>query len=129
MWAKMFPEGDDGQTMQYKRADRVADLLQRTVAEILLRRVRDPRLGKLTVTSVEVSADLRYAKIYYCFVGSEKERPQVAQALEKARPFIRREIGRRVELRYVPDIQFFFDASFDYGEKIERLLHRIHEES
>lgn len=125
----MFLEGDDGQTMQYKRADRVADLLQRTVAEILLRRVRDPRLGKLTVTGVDVSADLRYAKIYYCFVGSEEERPQVAQALEKARAFIRREIGRRVELRYVPDIQFFFDASFDYGEKIERLLHRIHEES
>lgn len=115
--------------MQYKRADRVADLLQRTVAEILLRRVRDPRLGKLTVTGVDVSADLRYAKIYYCFVGSEEERSQVAHALEKARAFIRREIGQRVELRYVPDIQFFFDTSFDYGEKIERLLHRIHEES
>ncbi|MEJ5365836.1 MAG: 30S ribosome-binding factor RbfA [Desulfosoma sp.] len=115
--------------MEYKRADRVADLLQRTVAEILLRRVRDPRLGKLTVTGVEVSADLRYAKIFYCFVGTPEERPQVAKALEKARAFIRREIGQRVELRYVPDIQFFYDTSFDYGEKIERLLHRIHEES
>jgi len=115
--------------MEFKRSDRVADLLQRTVAEILLRRVRDPRLSKLTVTGVEVSADLRHAKIFYCFVGKVEERAEVVKALDKARSFIRREIGQRVELRYVPDIQFFYDASFDYGEKIERLLHRIHEES
>ncbi|SMC20401.1 ribosome-binding factor A [Desulfacinum hydrothermale DSM 13146] len=111
--------------MEYKRADRVADVLQRTIAELLYRRVRDPRLTKITITGVKLSDDLRYAKVFYCMTGTVEERDQAAAALDKATPFIRREVGQRVHMKYLPTLTFLYDESFDYGEKIERLLHEL----
>ncbi|MBC7357152.1 MAG: 30S ribosome-binding factor RbfA [Desulfacinum sp.] len=114
--------------MEYKRADRVADVLQRTIAELLYRRVRDPRLTKITITGVELTDDLRHARVFYCMVGTDSEKDLAASALAKAAPFIRREVGKRVHLKYLPSFTFSYDESFDYGEKIERLLRELRDD-
>jgi ribosome-binding factor A len=111
--------------MEYKRSDRVADLIQREVAEMLYRTIKDPRVGGVTVTGVSLSPDLRHARIYYVFRGPSEEGAKVAEGLAKAKGFVRRELGQRLGLRYSPDIDFKYDASFDYGDKIERLLKTI----
>jgi len=110
---------------EYKRSQRVADLLQRVIAELLYRRVRDPRLARVTINGVDVTPDLRMARVYYCFVGTDEEKAPVADALERAKGFIRREVGLRVHLRYTPELVFHYDTSFEYSEKIDHLLREL----
>ena len=117
--------------MDYKRSDRVADLIQREIADLILRRVKDPRVANLTVTGVEVSADLKHARVFYCIMGGspdENIRKNASLGLEKARGFIRQEIGKRLRLRYVPQFEFEYETSFDYSDKIERLLKELHKD-
>lgn len=117
--------------MEYKRCDRVADLIQREIADLLLRRVKDPRVANLTVTGVDVSADLQHARVFYCIMGGnsdENSRKHASLGLEKAGGFIRQEIGKRLRLRYIPQLDFQYDTSFDYGDKIERLLKELHKD-
>lgn len=111
--------------MEYSRADRVAHLIKRVVAEMLATEIKDPRIGMVTITDVTVSRDLRTAHIYYSTLGSEEQRRVSSQGLCQATPFIQRELGHRVRLRYTPEIDFRFDSSMDYGSHIEKLLHDI----
>ncbi|MCU0572230.1 MAG: 30S ribosome-binding factor RbfA [Syntrophobacteraceae bacterium] len=114
--------------MEYKRSDRIADLLHREIAELIFRRVKDPRTRMVTITGVEVSRDLQHASVFYCITGKpgEKERKAVAEGLIKATGFIRQELGKRLHMKHLPQLAFRYDQSFDYGEKIERLLKAIH---
>jgi ribosome-binding factor A len=116
--------------MENKRVDRVAELLQQEVADLVLRRVKDPRVERVTITGVEVSPDLQHAKIYYCVMGnpSDEEKKDVAKGLSKASGFMRQELGKRLHMRYLPQLHFHYDPSFDYGEKIERLLKDLHQD-
>ena len=96
------------------RPEKVAHLMRREVADILETRLRDPRLGRtVTVTDVEVTHDLSYARIYVTVLGNEAERKSSLEALGHAAGFVRREIGQRLELREVPEIKFLFDDSLD----------------
>jgi ribosome-binding factor A len=114
--------------MENKRVDRVADLLRQEIAELVLRRVKDPRVQRVTITGVDVSPDLQHAKIFYCVLGnpSDEEKENVAVGLSKAKGFMRQELGKRLHMRYVPQLHFHYDVSFDYGDKIERLLKDLH---
>ena len=112
----------------YKRAVRVADQLQRELAAILLRKIKDPRLESLTISGVKVTDDLRLARVYYVIRGDESQRDEALAGLNKAKGFIRREIGQALKLKYVPDLEFFYDNSFDYAERIETLIQKIHGE-
>lgn len=116
--------------MEYKRSDRVADQLQREIADLLFRRVKDPRVAGITITGVEVTADLRYAKVFYCIMGSnsEEDKLNASEGLSKARGFIRQQLGKRLRMRYLPELEFQYDASFDYGDKMDRLLKELHED-
>jgi ribosome-binding factor A len=116
--------------MEYKRADRVADLIRQEIADMLLRKVKDPRVSNVTITGVEVSADLQNARIYYCIMGSpaEEEIKTAGQGLNKAKGYMRQELGKRLHMRYIPNLTFYYDASFEYGDKIERLLKEIHKD-
>lgn len=116
--------------MEYKRSDRVADQLQREIADLLFRRVKDPRVAGITITGAEVTADLRHARIFYCVMGSpdEDEKQKASEGLAKARGFIRQQLGKRLHMRYLPEIEFHYDASFDYAEKMDRLLKEIHQD-
>lgn len=113
--------------MDYKRSDRVADLLQQEIAELVFRKVKDPRVSGVTISGVEVTADLKHARVFFCVMGnpSEEQKKTVSEGLSKARGFLRQELLKRLHMKYVPQIEFQYDQSFDYGDKIERLLKEI----
>ncbi len=113
--------------MEYKRADRVADLVLKELAEVLLRKVRDPRLADITLTAVKVSPDLRQARVFYSLIGDEDKKAAAAVGLESARGFVKRELGKRLYLRRIPDITFYFDAAMEHGFHIDQLLTELKE--
>ncbi len=113
--------------MTFKRADRVADLIKAELSEILLRRIRDPRIEFVTITDVKMSADLRSAKIYFVQLGKDRLDADLEAGFEKARGFLKRELGKRLRLRYMPEVLFLYDRSFEYGSRIDRLLLEVHE--
>lgn len=100
-------------------------LLLQTLAELLLREVRDPRVQRVTLTGVEVTPDLSFAKVFYSLLGSEQDRDQARAGLQKAAGFLRREVGRRLTLRTSPELRFHFDASLEQGQRIESLLREL----
>jgi len=112
--------------MQYQRKDRVGDLIKREIAHIIQYELKDPGIGFVTITAVEVSADLKHAKIFYSVLGDENSKKESASALRRACGFIQHEIGRKLRLKYTPEIFFQFDASVEYGAHIEELIQRIH---
>ncbi|WP_017612314.1 30S ribosome-binding factor RbfA [Nocardiopsis salina] len=104
------------------RARRIADRIQRIVAEMLDRRIKDPRLGFVTVTDARITADLRDAKVYYTVFGSEEERAASAAALESAKGVIRTEVGRQTGIRHTPTLTFVVDEVHENAQHIEQLL-------
>ncbi len=103
----------------------MGDLLQEEISLILLQKVRDPRLEGLTVTAVEVSADLKKAHVYVSSLGGLEERRQALKGLKKAEGFLRHELASRISLRVVPEIIFHWDESLERGQRIEELLHQL----
>jgi ribosome-binding factor A len=112
----------------FKRADRVADLIRTEISDLLLKQVRDPRIGAVTITGVKVTDDLRTARIFFVELGKDQCSEEVRAGLGKASGFLRRELGRRIRLRSVPELLFSYDPSFAYGDRIERLISEIHRE-
>ena len=109
----------------YKRADRVSDLLKEEISQMLLKEVKDPHIGFMTITGVEVSRDLHVAKVFYTILGDEKQISESAQALDRVSHFIKRQLGKRLRMRYIPDIIFRYDHSLEYGAKIDNILDHL----
>lgn len=104
------------------RANRVAEQMKKEISDIVNNKIKDPRIGFLTITDVEVTGDLQQAKIFFSILGDEEERETSLLGLEKASGFIRSEIGRRIRLRKVPEISFEYDLAHEYGNHIDALL-------
>jgi ribosome-binding factor A len=111
--------------MKFKRADRVAELIRAKISDIITREVKDPRLHSVTITAVKVADDLRNARIYFVEMGKDECSEEIKTGLTQASGFIRRELGKRIQLRYVPELTFVHDQSFGYGNRIEKLLAQI----
>jgi len=111
--------------MNFKRTDRVAGLIRADMSDIISKEVKDPRLHAVTITSVKVTDDLRNAKIYFVEMGKDECSPEIKAGLIQAAGFIRRELGKRLQLRCVPELTFVHDQSFGYGNRIEKLLAQI----
>jgi ribosome-binding factor A len=109
-----------------KRSEKVADLIQKEISEMLLRSIKDPRIGFVTVTRVKVSEDCRFAKVYFSVVGTLDERNRSMEGLNSAKGYVRKELGRRVSLRYTPDLTFQFDPSIEYAIHMEEVFHHLH---
>ena len=109
----------------YKRSTRVADLLKREFADLLLRRIKDPRVQGITITDVELTEDLRHARVYFTLIGDQQRREEAVRGLESAKGFVRREIGQALRIKYIPEIEFKYDSSFDHAERMETLFHQI----
>jgi len=109
----------------YQRADRVGGQIHQEVSKLIQFDLKDPRIGFVTVTAVEVTSDLQHAKIFYTIMGEDQDRRQTEQGLQKALGFIRRELGKRLRLRVVPEISLHYDESLAYGNKIESLLQQL----
>ena len=109
----------------FSRADRVSGLIQEILSNLLKKDIHDPRLHMATITNVKMSRDLKLARIYFSIYGDNNKREAAAKGFESARGFIKRSLARKLSLRYMPDLIFFYDESFDYGSHIEELLKRI----
>ncbi|AKP46908.1 MULTISPECIES: 30S ribosome-binding factor RbfA [Bacillus] len=107
------------------RANRVGEQMKKELSDIIGRKIKDPRIGFVTVTDVQLTGDLQQAKVYISVLGDEKQKKDTLKALAKAKGFIRSEIGQRIRLRKTPDLLFEFDESIDYGNRIETLLKEI----
>jgi ribosome-binding factor A len=109
----------------FSRADRVGGLIQQLLAELLQRDISDPRLQTATITQVKVTKDLRRARIFFASAGGRELSEQTAQGFRSAAGFIKRHLGPRLGLRYMPELEFFYDESFDHGARIDQLLKSI----
>ncbi len=111
------------------RPDRVGDEIRRELSQLLSRgEVHDPGIGFITLTRVQVSPDLQLARVFYTSLGDPKARLETKKALDRAIPFFRRQIGARLRLRRVPELAFRFDESIASQDRIEQILHELHEE-
>src|SRR3984893_18917993 len=107
---------------QGSRPERVADQIRAEVSTIIARELQDPGIGFITITKVQVSPDLQHARVYYTTLGDPAARKNTAKALERASPFMRRQIGQRLRLRRAPELEFRLDASIEQQDRVERLL-------
>lgn len=105
-----------------RRTDRVADAIQEEIAELLLREIKDPRIGMITLTGVRVSADLRHARVLFSVFGEPPRRQEALAGLRSASGFIRAQLARRLKLRVAPEIVFEVDTSLEEAERVSRLL-------
>jgi ribosome-binding factor A len=113
--------------LPYKRSQRVSHLLKEEISDIIMNRLKDPRVGFLTVTGVDVTNDLKLARVYIS-VLKEEEREATFEALGSARAFIRSELGHRLRMKVIPAVEFRLDTSPEYVERIEKLLRQLREE-
>jgi len=110
--------------LPYKRSQRVGDLIREEIADIIMYKLKDPRLGFVTVTGAEMTADLKLARIFVSIL-KEEDREVSLEILNGAKPFIRSILTRRLKMKFIPAIEFRLDPSIDYGFRIDRLLREI----
>ena len=111
---------------QGSRTDRVAEQVRSELALLLAREVHDPGIGFVTLTRVQISPDLQSARIFYTALGDETTRKNSARALDRAAPFLRRQLGTRLRLKRVPELKFLYDESIAGQDRVEQLLNEIH---
>jgi len=114
--------------MEGKRSEKVADLIQKEISQMLVKSIKDPRIGFVTITRVTVSEDCRFAKVYFSVAGTPAERESSMKGLDSAKGYVRKELGRRIRLRYTPEIMFQFDPSIEYAIHMEELIQSLHQE-
>lgn len=114
--------------MSRQRAIRVGEAIKEEISDILRHELKDPRIGFVSVVNVEVSSDLRHARVYVSVLGDEEAKRETIAGLESAKGFIRTEVGRRIRLRYTPDIVFTLDDSIAHGVRIAELLQEMKRE-
>jgi ribosome-binding factor A len=111
---------------QGSRPDRVADQIRSELATLLAREVHDPGIGFVTLTRVQVSSDLQLARVHYTALGDDKARATSGRALERAAPFLRRQLGSRLRLKRTPELRFLHDDSIAGQDRIEQILKELH---
>ncbi|GAB6931455.1 30S ribosome-binding factor RbfA [Paenibacillus sp. JCM 10914] len=107
------------------RTGRVGEQIKKELSQLIQTEIKDPRIGFITVTGVDVTNDLSQAKVYLSVLGDDEQKAASLKGLEKANGYLRSELGKRVRLRHVPELIFKFDDSIAYGSRIEKLLTEI----
>ncbi len=108
----------------YKRSERVGDLIREEVADIIMHKLKDPRLGFITITDAQVSDDLRHARVYASILEDAKK-DESLKILNSSARFIRNELSKRIKIKFIPDLVFKIDESIEYGAKIDKLLDEV----
>jgi len=111
------------------RANRVGEQMKKELGDIIGKKMKDPRIGFVTVTEVKVTGDLQQAKAYISVLGNDKQKQDTLVGLAKAKGFIRSEIGKRIRLRKTPELTFEFDEAIEYGNRIESILQDLNDTS
>jgi len=112
---------------EFKRQDRLRQQIKTEVADILMHTIKNTRIGFITITDVELSRDLKYAKVFYSTLGTAVQKADSARALQRTRMVVQAELGKRLRIRQTPQISYQVDKSLEYGDKIESLLEQIRE--
>jgi ribosome-binding factor A len=107
------------------RSQKIGDMIQREISSLILKGLKDPRIGFVTITGVDVTLDLRHAKIFITVIGEEESKVASLEGLRRAVPFIRRHLGRELRMKFAPDLHFEYDKSLEYGNRIENILKEI----
>jgi ribosome-binding factor A len=110
--------------LPYKRSQRVSDLIRKEIADIIIYKLKDPRIGFITVTGVDVTDDIKIARVYVSVFHAEAKNSTL-EILNSARSFIRSELSKRLRMKFIPSIEFRLDTSIEYGNRIEKLLKEI----
>lgn len=113
---------------KHYRMEQVNELLRQEIGKILVEKVRDPRVGMVTVTAVQTSPDLHHARVYISVLDERKHLDESLEGLKKASGFIRKTLGGRIRLRYLPELTFCYDQSIARGDRVSRLLRRLRED-
>jgi len=113
--------------MANKRAVRVGELLKEEISQIVLREMKDPRIGFVSVTDVEVSGDLRHAKVFISVYGSDQEKKETLEGLQQAQGFVRKLVGERIKIHHTPEIIFRYDDSIENGVHISEIIKDLKE--
>lgn len=111
-----------------KRIRRLGELLKEEISKIIRKEVKDPRIGFVSLTDVEVSGDLRHAKVYVSVYGNDKEKKDTMEGLKQANGFIRKLVGERIKTYHTPEIIFKYDDSIEHGVYISKLIEKVREE-
>ena len=113
----------------YRREDQLSGAITRELSDLMRTRMKDPRIGFASITGVELSHDLRYAKVFVSVMGSPEEQRETMRGLESANGFLRRELAQRLTIRHVPEISFRLDESIARGARVLDLLKQVEQES
>ncbi|HDE0230397.1 TPA: 30S ribosome-binding factor RbfA [Staphylococcus aureus] len=114
--------------MSSMRAERVGEQMKKELMDIINNKVKDPRVGFITITDVVLTNDLSQAKVLLTVLGNDKEVENTFKALDKAKGFIKSELGSRMRLRIMPELMYEYDQSIEYGNKIERMIQDLHKQ-
>ena len=115
-----------GRTMRFKRSERIQELLLEEISKLLQKGLKDPRIGFTTLTRVDVTDNLKLARVFVSVMGTEEERKETLAGLKSARGYIRNYLGKNLYLKYIPDLDFKLDESVDHVRKITKILNELH---
>ena len=107
-----------------RRSERLADLIRQVLGELIEREVKDPRIGFTTLTEVQLTGDLRQARVYVSILGEDEARKQGMEGLAAAKAFLRHQLAHRLQLRHTPEIDLQLDRSQEYNERLDELIRR-----
>jgi ribosome-binding factor A len=113
----------------FERSERVSGQIKRVLSDLIIKEISDPRMDAVVITGVKISKDLKWAKIYYVCAGSKEKKDDASAGFKSARGYIKRTLAQKLGLRYMPELTFYYDESFDYGSRIENLLKKIKTEN
>ena len=114
--------------MRFKRSERLKELFLEEISALIQRGVKDPRIGFATVTNVDLSDNLKHAKVYVSVFGTEREQRDTIEGLTRASGFIRNSLGKKLYLKYIPSLEFILDETADHVEKINKIINDLHSE-
>ncbi len=115
--------------ISFSRSERVREQIRKVLSDILLKEINDPRIRMAVISEVQMTRDLRIARVYYAVSGDKKERDDAHKGFESARGYLKRALSTRLNLRYMPNLEFYYDDSFDYGASIDNLLKAVQVEN
>jgi len=110
---------------EYSRSQRVVEQIRRELAELIRLEVKDPRVGFITLTDVEITPDYAHAKVFFTSMTGEADVPEIMQGLRRASGFLRRELGRRIRIHTIPELHFNYDRSVEEGSRLSRLIDEV----
>lgn len=113
----------------FARSDRVSGQIQKALSDLLIKKIKDPRLETAIVTGVKMSRDLKFARVYFVTSGGKESMEEAIEGFKSAFGYVKRKLAAQLGLRYMPELRFFYDDSFDYGSHIDKIIKTVKSEN